>query len=81
LPVLQGLLPLDCARVPAEIIAGLTLAALAIPEVMGYTRISGTQVITGRYTLLILMALALSCGLAMVISYAADLALRRKHNV
>ena len=37
LPKLQGLLPFDRARVPADIIAGLTLAALAIPEVMSYT--------------------------------------------
>src|SRR5207253_2746184 len=35
------------------IVAGLTLAALAIPEVMGYTKIAGTLVVTGLYTLLI----------------------------
>jgi MFS superfamily sulfate permease-like transporter len=34
-------------------LAGLTLAALAIPEVMGYTRISQTPVVTGLYTLLV----------------------------
>ena len=42
LPLFQGLLPLEPGRVPAEAIAGLALAALAIPEVMGYTKISGT---------------------------------------
>lgn len=42
LPILQGLLPLDLKQIPAEVVAGLTLAALAIPEVMGYTKISGT---------------------------------------
>ena len=52
-PFLQGVLPITAARIPAEIIAGLTLAAIAIPEVMGYTRISGTPVITGLYTMLI----------------------------
>ncbi len=36
-----------------DIVAGITLAALAIPEVMGYTRIAGTPVITGLYTILI----------------------------
>jgi SulP family sulfate permease len=45
--MLTGILPLSRALVPAEIIAGITLAALAIPEVMGYTKISGTPVITG----------------------------------
>jgi len=36
-----------------DAVAGITLAALAIPEVMGYTRIAGTPVITGLYTILI----------------------------
>jgi high affinity sulfate transporter 1 len=35
-----------------DVIAGVTLAALAIPEVMGYTKIAGTPVITGLYTIL-----------------------------
>ena len=52
-PFLQGLLPITAARVPAEIIAGITLAAIAIPEVMGYTKIAGTPMITGLYTMLI----------------------------
>jgi high affinity sulfate transporter 1 len=37
----------------ADLVAGITLAALAIPEVMGYTQIAGTPVITGLYTILI----------------------------
>ena len=53
IPILQGVLPIKTAQIPAEILAGLTLAALAIPEVMGYTKISGTPVITGLYTILI----------------------------
>jgi high affinity sulfate transporter 1 len=51
LPVLQGLLPFDKARMGPDIVAGITLAALGIPEVMGYTKIVGTPVITGLYTL------------------------------
>ena len=53
LPILQGLLPIKAGQIPAELIAGITLAALAIPEVMGYTKIAGTPVITGLYTILI----------------------------
>src|SRR5436190_4258165 len=53
LPILQGILPLDRARVPVDVIAGATLAALAIPEVMGYTKIAGMPVVTGLYTLLL----------------------------
>ena len=47
IPFLEGVLPIKESQVPAEIIAGLTLAALAIPEVMGYTQIAGMPVITG----------------------------------
>jgi high affinity sulfate transporter 1 len=53
IPFLEGVLPIKGSQVPAEIIAGLTLAALAIPEVMGYTKIAGMPVITGLYTILI----------------------------
>ena len=51
LPFLQGLLPFDKERLAPDIVAGITLAALGIPEVMGYTKIIGTPVITGLYTL------------------------------
>ena len=53
LPILQGVLPITRARIPAEILAGITLAAIAVPEVMGYTKIAGTPLITGLYTMLI----------------------------
>lgn len=56
-PILQGVLPIERTQIPAEVIAGITLAALAIPEVMGYTKISGTPIVTGLYTLLIPMVL------------------------
>ena len=52
-PIFQGLLPLDRSRIPVEVLAGVTLAALAIPEVMGYTSIAGMPVITGLYTILL----------------------------
>jgi len=55
LPILQGLLPIDSSRIPVEMIAGVTLAALAIPEVMGYSSIAGMPVITGLYTILLPM--------------------------
>ena len=47
LPMLQGLLPFHKSRLGPDIMAGITLAALGIPEVMGYTKIIGTPVITG----------------------------------
>jgi sulfate permease, SulP family len=53
LPILEGILPIDPSRISADVIAGATLAALAIPEVMGYTKIAGTPVIIGLYTILL----------------------------
>src|SRR4051812_22756554 len=35
-----------------DVVAGLTLAAVAIPEVMGYTSIAQTPVVTGLYTVI-----------------------------
>ena len=55
IPVLQGVLPVDRKQIPANVLAGVTLAALAIPEVMGYTSIAGMPVITGLYTILLPM--------------------------
>jgi high affinity sulfate transporter 1 len=53
LPVFEGLLPLDRGRAVPDVLAGATLAALAIPEVLGYSRIAGMPVVTGLYTLII----------------------------
>jgi len=53
LAVLQGIRPYNRALLSRDIVAGITLAALAIPEVMGYTKIAGTPIITGLYTILI----------------------------
>jgi len=49
----QGLFPVDVSRLGPDVMAGITLAALGIPEVMGYTKIIGTPVVTGLYTLLL----------------------------
>lgn len=51
--VLQGIRPYKKSLLSKDIVAGITLAALAIPEVMGYTKIAGTPVITGLYTILL----------------------------
>jgi sulfate permease, SulP family len=52
-PLLRGLLPFDRNRLVPDVVAGITLAALGIPEVMGYTKIAGTPLVTGLYTLLL----------------------------
>src|SRR5499427_5634688 len=71
-PILQGIRPITPAQVPAEIVAGLTLAALAVPEVMGYTKISGTPVITGLYTMLVPVVLFATFGSSRHLVVGAD---------
>ena len=56
LPILEGVLPIDMPRLPTEVIAGLTLAALAMPEVMGYAKIAEMPVVLGLYTLVLPLA-------------------------
>ena len=50
------MLPIDRSRVPTDMLAGLTLAALGIPEVLGYAKIAGMPLVTGLYTMLLPMA-------------------------
>ena len=71
-PFLQGILPITLSRIPSEIVAGITLAAIAVPEVMGYTKISGTPVITGLYTMLIPTALFALFGSSRHLVVGAD---------
>ena len=40
------------AWLSTDVIAGATLAAVAIPEVMGYTSIAQTPLVTGLYTII-----------------------------
>ena len=72
LPVLQGVLPIDRSRVPTEALAGLTLAALGIPEVLGYAKIAGMPLVTGLYTLLLPMAVFAVLGSSRHLVVAAD---------
>ena len=44
------------AQIPADLLAGVTLAAVSIPVVLGYAKIAGMPVVTGLYTLLLPLA-------------------------
>lgn len=70
--ILQGVLPIERSQISSEILAGLTLGAIAIPEVMGYTKIAGTPVITGLYTILIPTALFAVFGSSRHLVVGAD---------
>jgi high affinity sulfate transporter 1 len=70
--MLQGILPIQSFQVPAEIVAGITLAALNIPQAMGYTWIAGTPVITGLYAIFIPTALFALFGSSRHLVVGAD---------
>src|SRR5205814_8772868 len=53
IPMFEGILPIARTDIRVEVVPGVTLAALAIPEVMGYTQIAGMPVVTGLYTLVL----------------------------
>ncbi|VWC65672.1 transporter [Burkholderia lata] len=72
LPFLQGLLPVNPAQLPHDVIAGITLAALGIPEVMGYTKIAGTPTVTGLYTILLPLVAFAFFGASRQLVVAAD---------
>ena len=51
--IFGGLLPFKPREALNDATAGLTLASMNIPQVLGYTRIAGTPVVTGLYTVLL----------------------------
>ena len=71
-PFLQGIRPISRARIPADIIAGFSLVAMAIPQALGYTKIAGTPVITGLYAILIPTALFALFGSSRHLAVGAD---------
>ena len=72
LPVMRGVLPIERSRVSADVLAGITLAALGIPEVLGYAKIAGMPVVTGLYTMLLPMAVFAVLGSSRHLVVAAD---------
>ncbi len=72
LPVLGRLRPLERSRVPGDVLAGVTLAALGIPEVLGYATIARMPVVTGLYTILAPMAVFAVLGSSRHLVVGAD---------
>ncbi len=72
LPVLQGLLPVKRSRIGPDILGGFTLAAVGIPEVLGYARIAGMPLVTGLYTMMLPMVIFAVLGSSRHLVVAAD---------
>jgi high affinity sulfate transporter 1 len=55
-----------------DVIAGLTLSAVAIPEVMGYTSIAETPIVTGLYTIIFPTLIFALLGSSRLLVVGAD---------
>ena len=68
----QGLRPFQWSELPRNLLAGVTLAAMNMPQSLGYTKIAGTPVITGLYTLLLPLIAFAVFGSSRYLVVAAD---------
>lgn len=68
----QGLLPIEKASALRDGLAGFTLAAMNIPQALGYAKIAGTPVISGLYTLLLPLVAFAALGSSRYLVVAAD---------
>jgi len=55
-----------------DALAGVTLASLSVPQVLGYTRIAGTPIVSGFYTLLLPLVAFAIFGSSRHLVVAAD---------
>src|SRR5271167_64562 len=71
-PIFGGLLPIRPREALRDAFAGVTLASMNIPQVLGYTRIAGTPVVTGLYTVLLPLIAFAVFGSSRHLVVAAD---------
>jgi SulP family sulfate permease len=68
----RGILPINRSGVMRDMLAGFTLAAMNVPQALGYTRIAGMPVVTGLYTLLLPLIAFATFGSSRYLVVAAD---------
>ena len=68
----QGARPVTRAGAVRDALAGVQMAAMNIPQVLGYTRIAGTSVVSGLYTLLLPLVAFAVFGSSRYLVVAAD---------
>jgi len=68
----QSVRPLSGTRAVRDALAGVQLAAMNIPQALGYTKIAGTPVVTGFYTLLLPPLAFAAFGSSRYLVVAAD---------
>ena len=72
LRLFRGIRPITRAGAVRDVLAGFTLAAMNVPQALGYTRIAGTPVATGLYTLLPPLVAFAAFGSSRYLVVAAD---------
>src|SRR6201987_1065620 len=72
LNMLGGLLPFKPRGGVKDAFAGVTLASMHIPQVLGYTRIAGPPVVTGLYTVMLPLVAFAVFGSSRHLVLAAD---------
>ncbi|MFY9699600.1 MAG: SulP family inorganic anion transporter [Rhodoplanes sp.] len=72
LNLFAGLYPFKPREAVRDALAGVTLASMNIPQVLGYTRIAGTPVVTGLYTVLLPLVAFAIFGSSRHLVVAAD---------
>src|SRR5215468_10360551 len=72
LPLFDSIRPLTRSAALANLAAGVSLAALNIPQAMGYAKIAGMPVITGLYTLLLPVVAFAAFGSSRYLVVASD---------
>jgi len=72
LSLFGGLRPFSRSGAAHDALAGVTLASMNIPQVLGYTRIAGTPVVTGLYTVLLPLVAFAIFGSSRHLVVAAD---------
>ena len=68
----QGIRPVSRAGAVRDALAGVTLAAMNVPQALGYAKIAGTPVVTGLYTLLLPLVAFATFGSSRYLVVAAD---------
>ena len=72
LSLFAGLRPFSRSGAVRDSLAGVTLASMNIPQVLGYARIAGTPVVTGLYTVLLPLVAFAVFGSSRHLVVAAD---------
>src|ERR1035441_10528423 len=72
LSLFGGLRPVEAKRALHDLLAGVNRASINIPQVLGYSRIAGTPVVAGLYTLLLPLIAFAIFGSSRHLVVAAD---------